>query len=94
MTIRAVWWAMLLWLAVALLVALGFLASWLAGAGNPLRHEAAIGVTISVVYASPAILCAMIFSARSVAVEVPTERLATKVLCAGLAAVFAFSLAA
>jgi hypothetical protein len=94
MAIRAVWWAMLLWLAVGLVVALSFLASWLSGAGNPLRHEAAMGITMSVAYATPAMLGAMIFSTRSVAEEASTERLATKVLCTGLLLVFAFSLVA
>ena len=94
MAIRAVWWAMLLWLAVGLVVALSFLASWLSGPGSPLRHEAAMGITMSVVYASPALLAVGLLSARSTASDVQIERLATKILCAALLLVLAFSLAA
>lgn len=56
MFLRISWWISTTWLALAVWGVVYFAWMWLSGPGNPLRHEALMGMTIAAFYSWPALL--------------------------------------
>jgi hypothetical protein len=52
--VKGIWWAAACWALLAILSVVYFQVRWLAEPDNPLRHEYAIGVATTLIYASPA----------------------------------------